>query len=346
MLARTRGGETRWDRAVAEAQAPRRRRPRATNVALATTADGLVEGPTAGLRAHRDRARSRSRRPAADASAWPRVAGGASRPLHHRRRASRGRSTPASSSTRSSRRRRQRRRSPRSTSGPAARRPARRGPVSRDRQLRPARRRARHAHPRDARRCSIARSTWRRRDAAAGRAARPRRRPRLRARIVGGRTDALAADDEAFAWIDWAQPLSVLVVGDETAWLQPLFSRDPDVHVDVRHARPPIKAGTGGRGRSSIAGRRAEPPPHPALLYRAAGDAVARRSRAMDERASASGRAPGIASGARGVDPFTLTIEKAHASTVADAHRDRRSPTQGTPLVYVHDAVAAAIRRC
>jgi hypothetical protein len=45
MLARTRGGETRWDRAVAEA-----RRLAASaggeEVALATTAEGLIEGPT------------------------------------------------------------------------------------------------------------------------------------------------------------------------------------------------------------------------------------------------------------------------------------------------------------
>src|SRR6185295_17943811 len=43
MLAKTSGGETRWDRAIAEA---RRLAASSDQVALATTADGLVEGPT------------------------------------------------------------------------------------------------------------------------------------------------------------------------------------------------------------------------------------------------------------------------------------------------------------
>ena len=43
MLARTRGGDTRWDRALAEA---RRVAASSDQVAIATTADGVVEGPT------------------------------------------------------------------------------------------------------------------------------------------------------------------------------------------------------------------------------------------------------------------------------------------------------------
>src|SRR5258706_1544200 len=45
MLARTRGGTTRWGRAIAEARRLTAASPR--DVALPTTADGPVEGPTA-----------------------------------------------------------------------------------------------------------------------------------------------------------------------------------------------------------------------------------------------------------------------------------------------------------
>ena len=60
------------------------RRRRAARVALATTADGLVEGPTTDL-ALIETALDRSRPGGGDATAWPRVAG-ATRALHHRRR--------------------------------------------------------------------------------------------------------------------------------------------------------------------------------------------------------------------------------------------------------------------
>ena len=75
MLAETRSGETRWDRAVAEA----RRIVSSVSgddVALATTADGLVEGPTPDA-ALIETAIEQLTPSGADASSWPRVAGGA-----------------------------------------------------------------------------------------------------------------------------------------------------------------------------------------------------------------------------------------------------------------------------
>ena len=73
MLARTRGGETRWDRAIAEA----RRLAAASDVevALATTADGLVEGPTTD-RALIDTTLDRLSPAGADATSWPRFGEG------------------------------------------------------------------------------------------------------------------------------------------------------------------------------------------------------------------------------------------------------------------------------
>ena len=85
--------------ALGSAPSPSARRLAASaggdDVALATTADGLVEGPTSDTRADRDRARSRSTPAGGDDAPWPRVAGHRRRALHHRRRASRARSTPA-----------------------------------------------------------------------------------------------------------------------------------------------------------------------------------------------------------------------------------------------------------
>ena len=50
MLARTRSGETRWERAIAEARRVAAGGRRASTIAIATTADGLVEGPTTDAR--------------------------------------------------------------------------------------------------------------------------------------------------------------------------------------------------------------------------------------------------------------------------------------------------------
>ena len=72
MLARTGGGETRWERAVAEAR--RLAAASGVEVALATTADGLVEGPTTD-RALIETALDRLAPAGGDATAWPRVAG-------------------------------------------------------------------------------------------------------------------------------------------------------------------------------------------------------------------------------------------------------------------------------
>jgi hypothetical protein len=52
--------------------------------------------------------------------------------------------------------------------------------------------------------------------------------PDVRARIEAAR-NALALDDEAFAWIDDARPLSVVVVGAQAGWLAPWFRANPEV---------------------------------------------------------------------------------------------------------------------
>ena len=50
--------------------------------------------------------------------------------------------------------------------------------------------------------------------------------------------NALAVDDDAFAWIEHAAPVAVTVVGQQTGWLRPLLrgrsGRQGDVHRSVQ----------------------------------------------------------------------------------------------------------------
>ncbi|HEX5069571.1 MAG TPA: VWA domain-containing protein [Vicinamibacterales bacterium] len=72
MAARTKSGETRWQRAVRQARSLAA--SAAGDVALATTADGLVEGPTSDT-ALLETAIDRLRPSGGDSAAWPRVPG-------------------------------------------------------------------------------------------------------------------------------------------------------------------------------------------------------------------------------------------------------------------------------
>jgi len=49
--------------------------------------------------------------------------------------------------------------------------------------------------------------------------------------IVDAPDNALDVDDDGFAWIARARPLSVVVVGEHTEWLRRLVSGDPDVRA-------------------------------------------------------------------------------------------------------------------
>ena len=211
-------GETRWERAVAEARRAgrvgRRRRRRARD-------DGRRprRGPDDRHGADRD-ARSIGWRPSGGEDApWPRVAGadavhfitdGARRAAARRRRSIVHSVFEAGG---------ERRRSPRSTSGRRRRRRRRGRGLPRGRQLRAdAAGGAHHAHARHGDRCSTAASTWR-----AGEAVRQvvplaadRRRAPARARRAPSRTRS-TIDDEAVAWIAGAEPLAVTVVSEQPA---------------------------------------------------------------------------------------------------------------------------------
>ncbi len=53
---------------------------------------------------------------------------------------------------------------------------------------------------------------------------------RLRVHVAAPH-NALEVDDDAFAWIEHAAPVGVTVVGQQTGWLRPLFAGDPDVRA-------------------------------------------------------------------------------------------------------------------
>jgi hypothetical protein len=344
MLARTRSGETRWDRAVAEA---RRLADAAAGheVALATTADGFVEGPTAD-RALIDAALDRISPAGDDPTSWPAPVntrpattpdtvhfitdGAVARPLQ-----------PAVILH--------------SVFEPAANvgitafdvRPSLTGVHAGDAYLELANFAAAGQQVRITLTRGAASVMDRKVDLGAGESLRqilPIARggdPVLRARVDADE-DALGIDDEAFAWIDRARPLSVTVVGEQTAWLTPLFAGGPGIRVTVLD---PSAYPGGTRGADVILFDRwapPDPPARPALYIAPPFDTpwladTEGRPPAPREEPRPQWDTPGSHPVVRGVDPFTLTIERARSYSSPGLVPVARS-ARGTPLVYVHES--------
>jgi hypothetical protein len=328
MLARTRSGDTRWDRAVAEAKTLAA--TGGDEVALATTADGLVEGPTPDVSLI-DAALDRISASGGEAGAWPRLPGVQS--VHF------------------------------ITDGAVARRldpaviihsvfeaapnvaitafdvrPTWQGDQAADAYLEV----ANYAAVSQRVHVALTRGTAtvfdRHVDMAAGEAIRqivPLDRdgdPRLRAH-VDAPNNALVVDDEAVAWIRSAQPLTVTIVSNQPAPFALLLQRDPDVRATV--AQP--SAYRPGDEDVVIFDRwlPPDPPGRPALC-------LAPPATSWLGAISAEEPAPRWTTGGshpvlRGVDPMTLTIERARAYGGADLMPVARSD-KGTPLVYVADS--------
>jgi hypothetical protein len=324
MLTRTRSGETRWDRAVAEA---RRLAAAASghDVALATTADGLVEGPTADL-ALIETALARLVPAGGDGTSWPRLAGvdavhfitdgAVARPLHANV-------------------------VPHSVFEPAANvaitafdvRPSMTAEGAGDAYLEI----ANYAPAAQRVHVTLGRGTLGTPVLEAGEVLRqvvalPRGTlPALRAR-VDAPENALGIDDEAFAWVERAQPLSVVVVGQHTDWLRTLLERDPDVRatfIDPSSYQSPQEA------TDVVIFDRWTPPEAPArpALYVAPREAPWLGAGRIDERAPqwhSIGSHPVV----RGVDPFTLAIDRARSYQGPALVPVARS-ARGTALAYV-----------
>jgi hypothetical protein len=334
MLARTGSGGTRWSRAIAEA---RRLSSTASGgaVALATTADGLVEGPTTD-RALIESALDRLTPGGTGAAAWPNVGG--SDAVYFITDGAIARPRDAGVVVRS-------------VFESAANvgitafdiRSSIGGPSAGQAYLEVA-----NFGPAQQVHLTLARGTVslldRRFDMAAGETLRqsvPLDRggdPAIRARVEAP-GNALAIDDEAFAWFDRARPLAVTVVGEQTGWLARLFAGNPD--VTATFVRP--AAYTPRQEEVVIFDRWAprDPPDRPALYFAppSQGSWLSGPGAAgpveQKPRWVAAGSHPAI----RGVDPYTLTIGHAQPYESAELLPIARSAA-GTPLVYVNKSAA------
>ena len=338
-----RSGETRWERAVRQARALAASAG-GDDVALATTADGLVEGPTSDTGADRDRARSPRagrRRRRAPGRAWPAPTPCTSSPTARVARPldagvivhSVFEPAPNVAITAFDAR-------PATAGGDAA------AGVPRDRQLR-ARAAGRAPDASRAARPSCSTSPC---DMAAGEAVRqvvplePRRRARGCARASSAPTNALAIDDEAVAWIDGRRAVDVTVVSDEPGRAGAAASARSARRADVRRRPATYQP---GRDDVVIFDRwlPADAPTRPALCHRAAAGAVAGR------RPAPTSSAPRWVGGRR-------ASRRARRRSADARHQARARRTQGrtltpvarsakgTPLVSVLDAPRPARSSC
>jgi hypothetical protein len=338
MLARTRGGETRWDRALAEA---RRLAASSAEVAIATTADGLVEGPTDDT-VLIESALGRLTPSGSDTSSWPGVFGMES--VHFITDGAIARPLDRSVVVHS-------------VFEPAANvaitafdvrpslGPGRRGPGS---QIAEAYLEVANFAPLAqqvhivVQRGNVSISDSRV-DMAAGEAYRqviPLARqgdPALRAHAEASQ-NALDMDDDGFAWIERAQRLSVVVVGEHTEWLGRLLAADPDVRATFVAPR----AYREGREDVTIFDRWAPaiPPARPALYFAPPFDTPwlsGTSGVAFDEERRPRWENAGSHPVLRGVDPLTIRLERARgysSSLLVAAARSAR----GTPLVSVSES--------
>lgn len=328
MLARTRSGETRWDRAVAEARRLAAGAAPGAEVAFATTGEGLLEAPTSDvlvLDAALDRAT-----PSGAGAGWPRLPGAT---VHLITDGATPRPIPSDVVVHSVY-------EAADNAGITAFdvRPSLDGTREDVAFLEVA-----NFAPAQQVHLTITRGRAvvldRRFDIGAGQSLRQIvRLPRggasdVRARIDVPR-DALALDNEAFAWIADAKPLSVAVVGPQTAWLAPWFRANPevtgtfqspdgyqpgseDVVIFDRYApsaapakpamyiAPPVAAPLGIAGtRLEVKPKWSATEPHPLL---------------------------------DGVDPLTFSIERARSETSPQL-RPIALSAAGTPLVSVGTA--------
>ena len=350
MQARTPGGETRWERAVAEA----RRMLAGTAVeefALATTADGLVEGPTRDV-ALIDAALDRAAPSGGDWGAWPRLAGAAT--VHFITDGARPRAVDAGALVHS-------------VFEPAANaaitafelRPSLGGADAGDAYLEianfaPSAQQVELTLRRG--RTTIFERTF---DVAAGEALRqvvPVARggePLLEARIEAA-SDALAIDNQARVWVERARPLQVVVSGAALDWLRTALARNPDIRATFVDQPGFDRLPADVRGQADVlvfdGWAPAEPPGRPALLIAPPAETPWLNTTPADAPPGVPApgvevrprwEAPGDHPVVRGVDPFTLIISRAHVYRSPALTPVARS-SRGTPLVLVH---ASANRR-
>jgi hypothetical protein len=160
----------------------------------------------------------------------------------------------------------------------------------------------------------------------------------LRARIEAPQ-NALEIDDQSVAWIDRAQRLAVVVVGDHTEWLRRLLSADTDVRATFV-----APASYRGPGREDVAifdrWAPAAPSDRPALYVSPPADTTWLSTEsgvsAVEERRprwETAASHPVL----RGVDPLTIRIERARGYSSSGLLPLALS-ARGTPLVSASES--------
>jgi hypothetical protein len=179
--------------------------------------------------------------------------------------------------------------------------------------------------------------------------------PMLRAHIDVSSTgdNALTVDDDAVIWVDRARPLVVKVVGTQTDWLRAAFDRNPDLQVSFVSpgAYRPAAGPQAAEEDVVVFDRWAppDPPRRPAFLFAppastawlagAAPDALPGVPAPARDEPRPRWEIPGTHPVVAGVDPFTMTIEHARSYS-SPSLRPVVQSTRGTPLVYVSESSA------
>ena len=146
--------------------------------------------------------------------------------------------------------------------------------------------------------------------------------------------NALDVDDDGFAWIARARALSVVVVGEHTEWLRRLIAGDPDVRAVF--VTPSTYRAAGEDVAIFDRWAPSSLPSTPALYFAPPGDTPWLPAAAGDERRphwDAAGAHPVLA----GVDPITLRVDHARDCSSSLLTPVARS-AKGTPLVCVGEA--------
>ncbi len=144
--------------------------------------------------------------------------------------------------------------------------------------------------------------------------------------------NALDVDDDGYAWVARARPLSVVVVGEHTDWIRRLLTGDPDIRAT--YITPTMYQNA--REDVAIFDRWAPAAvsTQPALYFAPPEDTpwlVAAADGATDERRP-RWESPGDHAVLRGVDPLTLRIDRARSCEAAPLTAIARS-TRGTPII-------------
>jgi hypothetical protein len=325
MLAKTRSGETRWDRALAEARRLAATASPGAEVAIATTGEGLLEAPTSDvtvLDAALDRAA-----PSGAGKGWPTVPGAT---VHFITDGATPRAISSDVVVHSVY-------EAADNAGITAFdvRPALDGTHEDEAYLEIANfGQAQQVHLAITR--GAATVLDRTLDLGAAQSVRQIvRLPRgaaadVRARIDASH-DALALDNDAYAWIADARPLNVAVVGAQTAWMNAWFRANPDVSGTFTDPDG-YKAGS----EDVVIFDRYAPaadPVKPALYIAPPASeplGLAGADVEMKPKWSTSEPHPLL----DGVDPLTFSIERAHALKSPRLHAIAQSAA-GTPLVSV-----------